>query len=401
MGKRSRGNGEGMVVARARKDGSVSYQVRWHHGSKRFTKTIRGSRGDANRELRKILAGADAGEHVAPERQTLEKWIDHWLANDAKQRVSSRTHERYTTLMKLHVTPALGTRQLQKVDKADFDKLYADLGAAGLSPSTVRYVHVVLGRCFRSAIEAGKLVRVPNRFASRPKVETASGGRALTQAELEKLMNGLKTSPHYPVIALVAGTGARINEILALAWSAVDWKSKTLRIDRAVKPVKNKLTVGPPKTKHSRRTITIDDGLLALLKAEHERHLRLVAGVADGVKVDLSLVKLPDDALVFPAMPTGSEKLDLARLRRHGPVLKAVSAKATALKLGKVREHDLRHTHATLLLQAGVPVAAVTARLGHANAGITLSIYTHSTSDAEAAAAKVAGSLLANVLQPR
>ena len=68
-------------------------------------------------------------------------------------------------------------------------------------------------------------------------------------------------------------------------------------------------------------------------------------------------------------------------------------------KLRRIRFHDLRHTHATLLLQAGVPVAAVSARLGHANAAITLGIYSHSTSDAEAAAALVAGSLLANVLK--
>jgi integrase len=67
--------------------------------------------------------------------------------------------------------------------------------------------------------------------------------------------------------------------------------------------------------------------------------------------------------------------------------------------LGGLRFHDLRHTHATLLLQAGVPVAAVSARLGHANAAVTLGIYSHTITDAEAAAARVAGSLLSEVLQ--
>ena len=71
----------------------------------------------------------------------------------------------------------------------------------------------------------------------------------------------------------------------------------------------------------------------------------------------------------------------------------------TVCQKGGLRLHDLRHKYATLLLQAGVPVAAVSARLGHANAASTLGIYGHATTDSEAAAAPVAGSLLASVLK--
>ena len=105
---------------------------------------------------------------------------------------------------------------------------------------------------------------------------------------------------------------------------------------------------------------------------------------------------LPERALIFPASP-----LDPAKPRRHGPISKAFAARAAKLGLGGLRFHDLRHTHATLLLQAGVPVAAVSARLGHANAAVTLGIYSHATSDAEAAAASVAGTLLSSVLKTR
>jgi len=105
---------------------------------------------------------------------------------------------------------------------------------------------------------------------------------------------------------------------------------------------------------------------------------------------------LPERALIFPASP-----LDPAKPRRHGQISKAFAARAAKLGLGGLRFHDLRHTHATLLLQAGVPVAAVSARLGHANAAVTLGIYSHATSDAEAAAASVAGTLLSSVLKTR
>src|SRR6185503_19075446 len=146
----------------------------------------------------------------------------------------------------------------------------------------------------------------------------------------------------------------------------------------------------------SRRTIRLDDGLAAPLKGERsaqENLQRQLRGIGDAVTLR-SL--LPDRALIFPTSPS-----DPTKPRRHGPVSKAFASRAAKLGLGGLRFHDLRHTHATLLLQAGVPVAAVSARLGHANAAVTLGIYSHATTDAEAAAARVAGSLLSNVLNAR
>jgi integrase len=105
---------------------------------------------------------------------------------------------------------------------------------------------------------------------------------------------------------------------------------------------------------------------------------------------------LPDGALIFPASP-----IDPVKPRRHWGISKVFSARAVKIGFGGLRFHDLRHTHATLLLQAGVPVAAVSARLGHANAAVTLGIYSHATTDSEAAAAQAAGALLSKVLKGR
>jgi integrase len=217
------------------------------------------------------------------------------------------------------------------------------------------------------------------------------------QAELEKLLNGFDGDPLFVLVALAAGTGARINELLALEWAALDWSTKTLRIDAALKPTKAGLDRGMPKTERSRRTIRFDDGLAVLLRAERDRQeteQRMIHGIGRDVTTLRSL--LPERALIFPASP-----LDPVKPRRHGPISKGLARRAASLGLGRVRFHDLRHTHATLLLQAGVPVAAVSARLGHANAAVTLGIYSHATSDAEAAAASVAGSLLSSVLKTR
>lgn len=120
-------------------------------------------------------------------------------------------------------------------------------------------------------------------------------------SSLKSFANSPGSSSANALVSAAAFTGARRNEILALRWSDLDTEAKTLRIERAVEDTK-KFGVrfkGPKKASH-KRSITIDDDLLALLVAEREKHLRLVAGVSAGADVSLELVKLPPDALMFP-----------------------------------------------------------------------------------------------------
>jgi integrase len=104
----------------------------------------------------------------------------------------------------------------------------------------------------------------------------------------------------------MAFTGMRRGEALALRWSDFDPATKTLRIEQALEYTrKHGLQFKEPKSKRSKRTIKLDDTLVALLIRMRERYQRVVAGAPDGVDVDLSLVRVPDDWLIFPA-PTAS-----------------------------------------------------------------------------------------------
>src|SRR5262249_51927928 len=133
-------------------------------------------------------------------------------------------------------------------------------------------------------------------------------GMALDQDQLRTLVEGFRGSVLFPIVALAAFTGARRNEILALRWDDLDFEKKTLTIKRAVDQVHGQpLGLKEPKTARSKRTIALDNDLVAMLRGELEKHRRLKAGVPDGVTVDLSLVKLPDDALVFPNPPESGE----------------------------------------------------------------------------------------------
>jgi len=174
--------------------------------------------------------------------------------------------------------------------------------------------------------------------------------------------------------------------------------SSNSRIERAVeKTEKYGLALKEPKTARGKRTIAIDDDLIALLLVEREKHLRIRAGVRDGIAVDLSLVKLPADALMFPNPPASGESFSFTKLR--GPDRITVSFARRAAKLGfpKLRLHELRGTHETLLLDAGVPVHVVAAPCGHEPA-VLLRSYAKRTRKADENAAALIGALSKAVL---
>lgn len=300
---------------RAHGDGGIDerspggYRLRWRVDGRRYSKVFKGSIGDARKELRRLLKSADDGQHVAPDKLTLADWVDRWVAlqrsGDANAgRVNARTLERYEELLRLHVLPALGSRPLQRVRATDIDTLYAKLGER-LSARTVHHVHTVLGACLGAAARKDLLVASPTKRAEAPVAGDSAAATILDQDQLSTLVRGLRRYALYPIVATAAFTGARRNEILALRWSDFDPVAKTLTIARSLEETKTYgVRFKEPKTVRGRRTIAIDDNLAALLTGERERDLRLVAGVGDQEEVDLSLVKLPAAALMFPSPAT-------------------------------------------------------------------------------------------------
>jgi integrase len=155
----------------------------------------------------------------------------------------------------------------------------------------------------------------------------------------------------------------RRNEALGLRWGDFDEAGKTLKVARAIEQTKAGIGFKPPKTRRGLRTVAIDDHLAGLLCTARERHLRLVAGIPDGSSVDLSLVRLPDDALIFPS-PAGPG-FDLTRPRDPRAVTRGFVRHARRLGFKGLRLHDLRGSHVTQLLRRGMPIDVVARRLGH------------------------------------
>src|SRR5262245_55441294 len=329
---------------------------------------------------------------------TLRQWVEHWISigcpgNKNRKKVGQRTAEGYAHWLRHHVVPRLGERPLQQLQATEIGTLYAEL-AEKLSPRTCRHVHSVLGACLGTAARTRRVVRNPMlELANVPSVDDENHGTVLDKEQLQKLVAGFKTSPLFPIVATAARTGARRGEVLALRICDLDADAKSLRIERAVEDTKaHGIRIKGPKKDSHKRTITIDDDLVALLIRQREALRRLKAGLPDGADVDLSLVKLPADCLLFPAPPSPGSEFSFTKPRRPRNVTKEFARKAKSLGFS-VRFHDLRGSHETALLDAGVPVHVVADRCGH-DPAVLLRIYAKRTKNADSKAADTIGKLL-------
>jgi integrase len=385
-GKDRNGAAEGerqwLVDDTARAQSSRNFRLRYSIDGKRYKKTIEAnSKAEAQKALRALLKSGDDGTHVEPDKVTVGQWIDEWLEAGApgrrRKKVSQHTLERYAQLLRTHVKPALGDKQLQQLRAPDIDRLYANIEVKGeIAPRTAHHVHVVFGACLATAHRKGMIAsnpmlrveQVPNpepQVLDEEERETDDIGEGLDETELATLIAGFQASSLYPVVVPAAATGARRSELLALRWTDLDGEKKTLRIERAWEQTeKFGLRLKTPKTKRGLRTIEIDQAAVDLLLKEKEKHQRIMAGVPDGVDVDLSLIKLPANALMFPALPDPGEDFNFAKPRNPRSFTIAFARKADFMGFGRIRFHDLRGIHSTAPLDAGIPVHTVAQRIG-------------------------------------
>lgn len=400
MSKRS--HGDGGIDSR----GENVHRLRYRVNGRRFTKTVRGSLTEARKELRGLIRSGDTGEHVDPDKMTVGTWIDQWIAAGApgrkKKRVSQRTLERYEELLRVHVKPRLGGRPIQKLQAVEIDKLYAELETR-MAPMTLHHVHTTFNSCLSTAERKGLVLANPMNRAERiPSPGESDHGFALDEADLHRLVAGFKQSTIYPVVALTAAIGARRNEVLAFRWSDFDPDKKTIRVERALEETKKfGIRFKVPKTWRGLRTVALDDGSVSLLSQLRKTHQQVRAGVPDGTEVDLSLVRLPDDALIFPNPPGPGEDFSFTAPRLPHTFSVQFAKCAAKLGLADFHFHHLRGTHATLLLDRGVPVHIVAERIGD-DPAVLLKNYAkrkrQQTADTSVSA--VIGALAAGFLQP-
>lgn len=338
---------------------------------------------------------ARRGEYVHSNRVTVKQFFTDWLAVHALE-VKPRTRAGYAELISMYVVPHIGSMRLQAVKPSTLSTLYRDLLAHGgkggrpLSSRTVNHVHALLRKAFNDAVHADQLLSSnPAVRAKRPRQEKSRDrvDVAWTAEDLRTFLVLLEDHRLFALFRLAAYTGARCGELLNLTWDDVtlDGDNPRVHITGTVQVIDSQLVAGTTKAGQS-RIVSIDPGTVAALREHRTRQeVERQRAMQSWVPGDL-VFRREIGAPLYPSSPTQLMSKRITEYNDHLP--------KGATPLPRIRFHDLRHAHATLLLRAGVPVHVVARRLGHADPAVTLRTYAHVLGEQAAEVATVFASLV-------
>jgi integrase len=327
--------------------------------------------------MNRLHAEVVEGTYIERSRQTLGEYLKDWLA--ACRNLRPNTARDYSVSIHNHISPRLGNARLQSVDRLQVRGLYRKLADSGLSEKTVHNVHICLHKALQDAVDDGLLRRNPAEKAhatpkDRPQIETWSAD------ELAAFLSFAAQDRDLVLYHLAAATGMRRGELLGLRWRDVDLDGARVSVRQQFTRQGNGLGFGAPKSRKSIRSIDVDDETIVLLREQHERQRFDRRAWGPAYRSDLDLVFCRPGG--SPEDPNVIGRRFVRRVREL-PIVPAIGL------------HGLRHTHATLLLEAGVDVKTVSERLGHDNVQTTLELYGHVTTRMRSNAAVRFGSLLA------
>lgn len=337
--------------------------------------TVRGTYQDAQKELTRLLGEKDAGTLTDPSNATVAEYVRQWL--DSAHAQSPKTIERYGQLAEKQIITHIGAEKLQKLTSRQVKDWHKTLLDDGLSPRTIGHAHRLLQLVLACAIKDGLLARNVATVHRPPQVEETEL-EILEPDQVANITAKLDGHSLFPIVALAINTGMRRGELLGLQWGDVDLDGGTLRVERSVEETKAGLRLKSPKTKRGRRNITLPAETVSMLRAHkiEQMRLRLVLGAGN----------ITSETLVFSDVNGG--------LIRPRNLTKSWSRVCAYKKLPSVSFHSLRHTHASILIRAGVDILTISRRLGHSKPSVTLDVYGHLIEGADKAAAEAISRVL-------
>ena len=296
---------------------------------------------------------------------TFEELASLWLEN-YKTTVKPSTFENVRSKVEKITEEHFKELKLKKITVA-----YCQRVVIELSKTYVLYNHYlsVVNRIFKYAVLMGILDSNPFDKVIKPKSKQVQRkGNFLTKEELKEFLKLAQTatlSYFFPLVHLMSYTGLRQGEALALKWSDIDFENKKITVDKTATRIKEKQTLQTPKTKNSKRVISIDPTTLSILKSWKKDQIKIY--FKNGKHFE------GDDNFIFT-----NQRGDWVHIHNFIPYFKRF---VSDHKLKPITPHGLRHTHASLLFSAGVEPKNISDRLGHSTVQITLDLYTHITEE--------------------
>lgn len=378
-----------------------SYQLRIYagieNGRKRWKEISFKSRPEAEAAQRELAShtlahAAGTGLYGSP-RERLGPYLKDW-ARRQDGHLAPKTACWYKTIAEQVKQDALGTVPLARLTPRALEAYYGRKLAQGLSPTTVLHHHRMLHTALRAAERQDMIVKNPAAAAEAPR-RARVALHVWSESETALFLSEAQSSsPYSPLYLFVAATGCRIGEALGLTWRDVDLREGVVTIQQALqRPEGGGHALREPKTRHSRRTVTLPAEAVEELRrvratqqAEMATRTYCSSGAACRSRHRKAVWHALD--LVF-CQPNGKPLYDNnIRLRDLYPLCRRLGLPwRRAL-------HNLRHGHATFLLQRGISVKVVQERLGHGAAAFTLSVYGHVLAGMQAGAAQAVSAML-------
>jgi integrase len=354
---RERSPGHWAIVIDIRDAETGKRRRKWH--------AFKGTKREAQTECARLIGEHKAGKvSLAPSKTTVAEFLGRWLEHMWAQ-LTPRSHERYTELVTKNIVPLIGSVALAKLQPVMISQAYAKAlksgrrdGRGGLSPKTVLYMHRVLRQALAQAVVWELLGRSPADAVEAPKTERRQMTALDTDATAALVEAARDTSLFIPVLLAVM-CGIRRSEIAALRWKSVDLERGTLSVVASSEQTSDGVREKPPKNGKG-RSVELSSLVVEELRRHRVQQAEHLLRLGIRLNDEHHVVMRGDGLPLQPRSLTHAFQIFLG-----------------SQKLQRVRLHDLRHTHATLLLKGGVHPKIAQERLGHSSIAITLDLYSH------------------------
>lgn len=371
--KRRRTRGEGSVSSKPNRDGL--YRARLTIGrSVEGKRVVREFYGHTPQEaLAKMNVEKNRLSMNIPEpiKETVAEYLERWLRDTVRGSTKPRTHEFYERISRNHVIPYLGHIPVAKMTPAHVKNFLTELEKKVANGRTRQMAHGTLRKAFNVLVEEGALQRSPVEGVKAPRA-AKKPMKTWTVDELNAFLVEADKQRLGGLFTFLACTGMRLGEALALQWSEVDKDYKAVHLSETLVELKGKILGRDElKTDHSKRRVSLDEFGAKVLVQQRARLLK------DGLA---SSIWVFPNTLGKPQCTSEARKQFLKAIRASG--------------IPRIRIHDLRHTHATLLLKNDLHPKIVQSRLGHSSITVTLDLYSHVSPSMDQLAADAFGSLM-------
>ncbi|WP_206921880.1 tyrosine-type recombinase/integrase [Alicyclobacillus acidoterrestris] len=339
------------IISVGRDPVTGKYKQIWRAGFK--------TKREADEKMREHLSKLENGN--VPVDLTVTQFLKQFI-NDHCRDMKPSARWTYEYTCEHYIEPHIGQIRLDKLSHVNIQNLY-DKYNTTLASTTVHRIHRVLRTALNYAVKNGYLTKSPMERVNSPERRTRRR-TVLSVQQAKTMLEWLKPRRPgaYRACFLAIYTGMRCGEVAGLQWHDIEWDSHVLHIRRARQRRGGKDIVGTPKTADSERDIVVPDMVMRELKLWYDAQKAFHRLAGEPWSDDMYVVRLPDGEVPDPHIFARGVKVAL-----------------TKLDLPVVTFHDLRHTHATWLLESGVDLKVVSQRLGHSSIAVTADVYSHVT----------------------